>query len=145
LTRKDRIQFLRADGVVGPPPPGFLRYGEPAVDEDGNLYVGLSDGTIIRVGGADIGAQTQAIIIFDTQANLLASNPASNGVLGFAQDTGNSFMFITSVGWQFQSAGNFLELPDTPNTYAGASGNVLQVDVTETGIEFSDTVDGGNF
>lgn len=45
--------------------------------------------------------------------------------------------------------GSFINLPDTPATYAGQSGKLVVVNSAETGVEFIDTVttnvDGGSF
>lgn len=45
--------------------------------------------------------------------------------------------------------GSFINLPDTPQSYAGQAGKLVVVNLAENGVEFIDTVttnvDGGSF
>lgn len=97
---------------------------------------GPSGGQGMRPGGF-IGQLIQRLVAYDTSED---ATPLGSGTL---VDNLNHIRYNIQTLSGVLTNG-FLGLNDTPDTYSGMANRVVIVNDTETGLEFTDTIAGGN-
>lgn len=90
----------------------------------------------VQIGNLPLGAGSLDDL---SDVDLTTTPPVNGDVLTY-----NSAGGIWKPGAGGGGASSFLGLTDTPNSYTGQAGKVVVVGATETGVEFTDTVDINN-
>lgn len=139
MTKIDTIQFWRKDDqTVGPPPSGELQYGEPAVDGEGNLYVGVPSGlTTINqhIGGSQYG--TLYVVADLTERDAILASQRREGMFASVVDVGGLTKLyrleggILNIHWvEFAGGGSGVELPEVNPIIPTDTQTIDSIDIT---------------
>jgi len=117
---------------------GLAFFGTYDADTDNvifNYISGLSDGPLPP---ADASNKDSYLIVN------VAGTPAAGPMTGIAMDRGD-WVVSDGTDWTYLSVStninSFLELLDTPSSFAGQAGKVVRVNVAESSLEFIDPTD----
>lgn len=144
MAKEEIILFWKKeDETVGGPPNGSLNYGEPAVDGDGNLYIGVPDGlsteTILIAGPyRDDSSVTGGlhVVATTTDRDNIPTEARKVGMLALVTATQTTYILSA--------------LPNVWNSYigTGGSGDMLKsvYDTDDDGrVDAAETVNDGTF